>query len=208
MRDDDTDTEQSSFAPASNTPIAPESNTNNIQETDVIEKTQSVNETTFTKPRTPNRKRTRKQANLVEDPRLEKAFEFLQQPEDPSMIYAQYLANKLKQFQGRTRTLVEHAINEVIFNAEMGFYNTPAVPFTSPMQVPASTTTVVGPLSSPSCSYSPQQSPWSVTSDGHSSPPTPPVRENIPSPQDDVPSAKGNVPQDDLLSQLQTYINL
>lgn len=116
--EDDTDSQHSS--------IAPESNTDNIQEGDVIERAQSVNENNFTKPTTPKRKRTRKQVHVIEDPRLEKAFQCLQQPEDATMIYAQHLANKLKQFQGRTRTLVEHAINQVIFDAEMGLHDNQA----------------------------------------------------------------------------------
>ncbi|XP_017774374.1 PREDICTED: uncharacterized protein LOC108561092 isoform X2 [Nicrophorus vespilloides] len=44
-------------------------------------------------------------------------------PEDPTMIYASHLTNKLKQFEGRTRSYLEHAINQLVFEAEMGMYD-------------------------------------------------------------------------------------
>lgn len=59
----------------------------------------------------------------VEDTYVEAALNFQQKPDDPDMVYAQYVASKLKQFSGKSRVLVEHAINEVIFEAEMKLYD-------------------------------------------------------------------------------------
>lgn len=36
------------------------------------------------------------------------------------MVYAQYIANKLDTYQGQTRALVEHAIHNVFFEADVG----------------------------------------------------------------------------------------
>lgn len=61
-----------------------------------------------------------------EDPRIQEAFDFLKSPiqtHSPSLIYAQYIANKLDTYQGQTRALVEHAIHNVFFEADMGKFN-------------------------------------------------------------------------------------
>lgn len=183
----------------------PQPNNTSTDEIDRVESIQTqslINEKhKFTKPTTPKRKRTRKETD-VEDPRIEKAFQFLQQPEDPTMTYVQHLANKLKQFQGRTRVLVEHALNQVIFDAEMGYYNNVPPQFARPYSTYSShpyhvpvAETVVGPLSSPSSSRSSQHS-WSAPSDREdSSPPSRSQRED-------------STQENDLLSQLQSYIKL
>lgn len=62
-------------------------------------------------------------AGTVEDTYVEAAVNFQQKSDDPDMVYAQYVASKLKQFSGKSRVLVEHAINEVIFEAEMKLYD-------------------------------------------------------------------------------------
>jgi len=67
-----------------------------------------------------------KKAPPEEDPRLQEAFDFLKAPiqtPSPSLVYAQYIANKLDTYQGQTRALVEHAIHNVFFEADMGKFN-------------------------------------------------------------------------------------
>ncbi|CAH1991701.1 unnamed protein product [Acanthoscelides obtectus] len=147
--------------------ITPESNRDDTHGASISAREESPKVNKFTKPSTPKRKRAQKQVNQTEDPLLERARQFIQQPNDPTLIYAHHVANKLKKFQGRTRTLVERAINKVIFEAEMGHYDTPAVQMSSlyspyPNLIPSPTTIAV-PLSSPSSSYSSQDSPLSTT---------------------------------------------
>lgn len=77
------------------------------------------------KPLKPKTKRVNKSV-IEEDPRIQEAFDFLKAPiqnPSPSLVYAQYIANKLDTYQGQTRALVEHAIHNVFFEADMGKFN-------------------------------------------------------------------------------------
>lgn len=132
----------------------------------------------FLKPPTPKRKKKHSTPDSKEDHSLQAALNFLQQPDDPASIYSQHLATKLRQFSGRTRAMVEHGINQIIFEAEMGHYDNPP------------------PHSSP---YPSEGSPWSAYS-GDSSSPSGDNSSN--STQGDGP------PQatDTLLNELQPYI--
>lgn len=77
------------------------------------------------KPLKPKTKRLKKFPN-EEDPRIQEAFDFIKAPiqnPSPSLVYAQYIANKLDTYQGKTRALVEHVIHNVFFEADMGKFN-------------------------------------------------------------------------------------
>lgn len=77
------------------------------------------------KPLKPKTKRLKKSL-IEEDPRIQEAFDFIKAPiQNPSssLVYAQYIANKLDTYQGQTRALVEHAIHNVFFEADMGKFN-------------------------------------------------------------------------------------
>ncbi|KAJ8926568.1 hypothetical protein NQ314_021050, partial [Rhamnusium bicolor] len=74
-------------------------------------------------PSTPRRKRAK--ITEKEDPRIEKAFQFLQQPipqEDSSTLFAKYLADRLDKFNPQTKAILIHKINQLIFEAEMEKY--------------------------------------------------------------------------------------
>ncbi|CAH0559724.1 unnamed protein product [Brassicogethes aeneus] len=76
----------------------------------------------FMKPQTPKRKKQSK-TDSVNDSQLQAALNFPQQPDDPTLLYTQHLANKLRQFSGRTRAMIKHTINQIVFEAEMGHYD-------------------------------------------------------------------------------------
>ncbi|XP_074035036.1 uncharacterized protein [Leptinotarsa decemlineata] len=97
-----------------------------IEVTQVTDNTQEASTSkSFVKPSTPKRKRAK--TTEKEDPRIEKAFQFLQQPIPPdesSLIFAKYVADRLNTFDHRTKAILVHKINQLIFDAEMEKYNT------------------------------------------------------------------------------------
>lgn len=77
---------------------------------------------TFVKPTTPKRKRSTFRECEKEDPRIQKAFDFLQQPmpqEDLTQTFGKYVAQKLNQFDATKKAILIHKINQLIFDAEM-----------------------------------------------------------------------------------------
>ncbi|KAL5244766.1 hypothetical protein ACI65C_012176 [Semiaphis heraclei] len=102
---------------------------NSISE-DIIEPNLTQDQSEFVlpsppKPLKPKTKRVKKSV-IEEDPRIQEAFDFIKAPiqnPSPSLVYAQYIANKLDTYQGQTRALVEHAIHNVFFEADMGKFN-------------------------------------------------------------------------------------
>ncbi|XP_053970934.1 uncharacterized protein LOC128872351 isoform X1 [Hylaeus volcanicus] len=76
-------------------------------------------------------KRRRRVSERKDDGRLEKAFQILntslpwEQP-DECDTYGKHVANKLRSYSNRTRVRVEHAINNILFEADMGNYEAAA----------------------------------------------------------------------------------
>lgn len=77
-------------------------------------------------------KRAKKCVKPIPDPLCDDLSIF--PPQDEYSAFGQYVACKLRRFDHRTRSFVEHAINNVLFEADMGkFDNTPS-PFASNQQ--------------------------------------------------------------------------
>ncbi|CAH1115701.1 unnamed protein product [Psylliodes chrysocephalus] len=136
----------------------------------------------FMKPPTPKRKKQSK-TDSVNDSQLQAILNFLQQPDDPNLMYTQHLANKLRQFSDRTRAMIEHAINQIIFEAEMGYYD-------NPLDDPHFRTQVPTPAFSPNAA---EGSPWSAHTNSSSN-----------SAQPDKQAQE----EDNLLTSLQPFITL
>lgn len=66
----------------------------------------------------------KKKTNLV-DQRLEEAFEILKRPyptttsPDDWSVYGQHVANKLRRYPKQTSSIVQHFINNLLFEADM-----------------------------------------------------------------------------------------
>lgn len=72
----------------------------------------------------------KKNYNKDNDAKLEEAFKILQEsaarkeiPPDSCAIYSQHVGNKLRSYNDYTRVQVEHAINNILFAADMGKYD-------------------------------------------------------------------------------------
>ena len=147
---------------------------------------------TFSKPPTPKRKRRNKAAQEGEkgDPRIQKRFESLQKP-DSTTIYSKHLAEKLDQFDPRTKSILAHKINKLIFETEMdtlypgnlqfSTYDMPRVP-SSPSLSTSSTVT------SPLPAHENSNSPSSVPEDPY--------------------QQSQSIPTSSILTELQEYVNL
>lgn len=81
---------------------------------------------------TPLRQRRKKQKK--EDPRIEEAFTLLknrsvsrtyEENRNPYSAYGQHVAQKLMNYSKKTQLSVEHAINNILFKADMGHYELP-----------------------------------------------------------------------------------
>lgn len=60
--------------------------------------------------------------NEPEDPRIQEAFDLLQQSlnrDNTTILFTEYLAKKIDEFDPRMRSIVIHKINNIIFDAEM-----------------------------------------------------------------------------------------
>jgi len=87
-----------------------------------------VQETSTTNVPKPSVKRPRKKYNTSDDSRLEEAFNILkqsassqqQQPLSGSAIFGQHVASKLDTYTPKTRAFVEHSINNILFEADIG----------------------------------------------------------------------------------------
>lgn len=80
--------------------------------------------------------------------------------QDECIMYGQYIARKLMQMNSRTRSAVEHAISNVLFEANMGKYDDAHLSFDYKQQTPT-TTFLNSPLDEmnlfPSASGSPKE---------------------------------------------------
>lgn len=72
-------------------------------------------------------KRAKKLLKPIPDPICDDLSIF--PPQDEYSAFGQYVACKLRRFDHRTRSFVEHAINNVLFEADMGKYDGMASPF-------------------------------------------------------------------------------
>ena len=119
----------------------------------------------------------RKKIISEEDPRIEEAFRILKkstaaETQNPYSAYGQHIAQKMMGYSSRTRILVEHAINNVLFEADMGRqdrlctmtsapatfnYSTPVMPSPSfsdtPTPIPSPSHSDFQPSTSSSSSY-------------------------------------------------------
>lgn len=71
---------------------------------------------TFVKPTTPRRKRSKFRECEKEDPRIQRAFDFLQQPmpqENSTHTFGKYMAQKLNQFDATKKAILIHKINQL-----------------------------------------------------------------------------------------------
>lgn len=87
-----------------------------------MSKTQEEAPNTFVKLITPRRKRLKIRECEKEDPRIQKAFDFLQQArpkEDSTHTFGKYVAEKLNQFDAKNKAILIYKINQLIFDAEM-----------------------------------------------------------------------------------------
>lgn len=59
--------------------------------------------------------------------------------QDECIMYGQYIARKLMQMNSKTRSLVEHAIGNVLFEASMGKYDDAPSPYDAKQETPTTT---------------------------------------------------------------------
>ncbi|KAJ8971599.1 hypothetical protein NQ314_000614, partial [Rhamnusium bicolor] len=143
----------------------------------VAEETSSVE---FVSPVQPKQKR--KKINRQDESKFEEAYTILKAAvaalattSDPADIFGQHIAGKLKQYSQKARVQVEYAINNIIYDADMGKYdlvstNPPPLYLTN-QHTHVSQIFASNPVPSPTSSYSSSQ-PGSST---HISPnPNPP----------------------------------
>lgn len=82
----------------------------------------------------------------MEDDRADEAYAILKEsvnkPRDASTVFGEYVATKHRQYSAYTKNLVEHAINNILFEADMGKYD--------PSTLQQLTPTVVHPETTPS----------------------------------------------------------
>jgi len=131
----------------------------------------------------------KKKPNLV-DQRLDEAFEILKRPyptttaPDDWSIYGQHVANKLRGYSKQTSSIVQHLINNIIFEADMGKHDANPYQFIQPSQHFSYQNS---PLSSTSYFHTPQHS---FTLSSHSHSPVPSLSTEIPY---DSPSTSNNI---------------
>ena len=65
----------------------------------------------------------KRQKSCREDPLSIKKSFTTGWPTDDCGVYGCHIANKLRKYKPKTRALVEHAINNIIFEADMGRYD-------------------------------------------------------------------------------------
>lgn len=137
--------------------------TENSAQMSVAESTENADNipiTSCAKPSTPRQKRARttvqkeehkkRKETVHQDPRIQQAFEILQQPiesQDFISTYSRYLEQKLKQFYPRMAAILIHKINQLIFENKM---NT-ACSYSTLR--PSSTTSFITSVSTPSPTY-------------------------------------------------------
>lgn len=93
----------------------------------------------------------KKKSKPTEDPRLTDAYSVMTalkgnisaQSKDGCSAYTEHIAFKLRSYSSYTRAVVEHHINNIIFNADMGLYAQP-----NNVQLPTTPTNSVGDYSS------------------------------------------------------------
>lgn len=76
-------------------------------------------------------------------------------PPDSCAIYSQHVANKLRSYSNKTRAQVEHAINNILFEADIGRYDSNySITNYPPIHFFGDHHTTPSPLSSPTFSNS------------------------------------------------------
>lgn len=62
-----------------------------------------------------------------EDPRIEEAFQIMKdvagKKRDECDVFGEHVANKLRKYDNHTRVLVEHHINNILFDADIKMYS-------------------------------------------------------------------------------------
>lgn len=70
-----------------------------------------------------------KKARNVEDPRVTEAYRILKEvskrneKRDDCFVYGEHIAHKLRNYDSRTSAIVQHHINNILFEADMGKYS-------------------------------------------------------------------------------------
>lgn len=64
----------------------------------------------------------------MEETRADEAYAILKEAvnnKDASTVFGEYVATKHRQYSGYTKNIIEHLINNVLFDADMGKYDHP-----------------------------------------------------------------------------------
>ena len=89
---------------------------------------QTVSAPVYKIPTAPHRRKKRA-ADTNQDSMLTEAcsllYKRIDSPTDPYIIFGQHIANELRKYDPRTLAHVKHAINNIVFDADMGKYNAP-----------------------------------------------------------------------------------
>lgn len=104
---------------------------------------------------------------MIKDPMLDKAFTLLQNSAydntDPYFTYGQHVGNELRKYDSRTLAYVKQAINNILFDADMGRLPLPNYAYYPSQHVsPAYTNSCVGSSTSHESISTPLSSPASV----------------------------------------------
>lgn len=152
-----------------------------MQQTETEDDTEKVEEETqiVDVPKPAPKIPKRKKHQQTEDPRINEAFDILknvsakslQDNDDECGVYGKHVANKLRNYNKRTRAIVQYHFNNIMFQADLGQFDTPAqvsiTPFNSssttpiPSPSPQSTVETTSVSCDPPRSYS-SQSPYSI----------------------------------------------
>ncbi|CAH1955122.1 unnamed protein product [Acanthoscelides obtectus] len=118
--------------PRNNTEIEASQNDEPALETSEGAAPSEIKTKTFKSPK----KRAVKRRKEEEDPRIMQAFGYLQNvasgsasnKRDDCSVYGEHVANKIRKFDDRLKSLAQHRINNILFDLEMSHYNSSAAP--------------------------------------------------------------------------------
>lgn len=129
------------------------------------------------------------------DQRLEEAFEILKRPyptttsPDDWSVYGQHVANKLRGYPKQTSSIVQHFINNLLFEADMGKYDENPYQF---IQQPQHFSYQNSPSSSTSFSHNSQPS-FALSTPSYTSVPSLSIESKVPYDSVISPLAQNNI---------------
>lgn len=120
-------------------------------------KSPAVSESMFSHLSSPSEPRNRhRKKRKMENPRIEEAFGIIKNykaTRSPYSAYGQHIAQKLSGYSNRTRALVEHSINNILFDADMGLFDRSTATVTRMNQLQPDRYSITTPISSPPFSH-------------------------------------------------------